>query len=137
MSLPRGDIVARRPPPTAKVIGSAGQQLVRPNFGCFIDAALTAPPATRQLFFFPLLPSTNYCSLFAPQWSRSCSSVTPSCTFLHLTAPYQEQALQLKAACPYSFTTVEITRPLLLHDWKGSSSIQERSNKPAQDQMLL
>lgn len=60
MSLPRGDIVARRPPPTAKIIGSAGQLLVRPNFGCFIDAALTAPPATCQPFFFPLLQSTNH-----------------------------------------------------------------------------
>ena len=43
MSLLRGDIVARRPPPTANIIGSAGQHLVWPNFGCFIDAALTAP----------------------------------------------------------------------------------------------
>ncbi len=43
MSVRQGDIVALRPLPTAKIIGSAGQQLVWPNFGSFIDAALTAP----------------------------------------------------------------------------------------------
>ena len=56
MSLPQGDIVALRPPPTAKIIGSAGQQLVRPNLGCFIDAALTAP---RPLFNSLSFPCSN------------------------------------------------------------------------------
>ena len=51
----KGDIVCATPTVLpATIIGSAGQVLVWPNFGCLIDAALTAPSATFQPSFCPL-----------------------------------------------------------------------------------
>ena len=47
-------LVARRPSPTAKVIGSAGQVLVRPNFGCLIDAAFDRTPGHLSTLFLSL-----------------------------------------------------------------------------------